>query len=56
MTEAKNTLIAIVAIAILGMACISQSLNGQILALAIVAIAGLGGYEVYRRGKGESEG
>jgi hypothetical protein len=50
-----NTLLAIICIGIMGLACISENINGQILALAIIAIAGLGGYEVYKKVKEVAE-
>lgn len=49
MAESMNTLLAIVAIAIMGIACVTQGIDGQIMALSIIAVAGLGGYEVYKR-------
>lgn len=40
------TILAIVCIAILTILAIIYQLNGRILALALMAIAGLGGYEI----------
>jgi len=47
-----QSILAIVIIGILGLVAIAQGINGQLYALCIIAIAGLGGYEVYRRNKG----
>jgi len=51
-TDSK-TLLAIVAIAALAIASVSQNIDGQIMWLAIIAIAGLGGYDVYTQLKRE---
>lgn len=47
----KNQVVAIVAIAFLGILSIWKGLDGQIIMLSMVAIAGLGGYEVYTQTK-----
>lgn len=52
--EVIQSILAIVIIGILALVAIQSGIDGQLYALAIVAIAGLGGYEVYKRNK-ESE-
>ena len=41
-----KTIIAISAIAIIGLACLHSGLDGQLIALAMIAISGLAGYEL----------
>ncbi len=48
-----NTVLAIVAIATITLAAISKVIDGNIIYLGIIAIAGLGGYEVYKTEKKE---
>jgi len=43
--------LAIIAIAIISLVCVESGVDGQLIALSIIAIAGLGGYEVYKRQK-----
>ena len=49
----SKCLLAIVAIAALAIASVSKGVDGQIMWLAIIAIAGLGGYDVYTQLKRE---
>lgn len=51
-----NTLLAIVSITLVALGMLNQSIDGQLLALAIIAIAGLGGYEVYKKVTKENGG
>jgi len=51
-TDSK-CLLAIVAIAALAIASVSKGVDGQIMWLAIICIAGLGGYDVYTQLKRE---
>lgn len=50
-----NTLLAIVAICIIAISCVSQNIDGNLLGLSIAAIAGLGGFELYQRRKEDDE-
>ena len=51
MTKVNKSTLAITAISIIALACISQKINGQILYLAIGAIAGLAGYDITKNGE-----
>ena len=42
---------AMACIAVVALCCLVKGLNGQIIGVAIVAIAGLGGYELYQQEK-----
>lgn len=55
MSDETHTILAIVAITILALGCLIEGLNHQIIMMALVAIAGLGGYEVYKKRKGGEE-
>jgi len=45
--ESIKCVLAILAIAALAIVAMNKDIDGQILWLAIIAIAGLGGYDVY---------
>jgi hypothetical protein len=49
----SKSLLAIVAIAALAIVALNRDIDGQIVWLAIIAIAGLGGYDVYTQIKRE---
>ena len=49
-------IIAMMLIAIIAIAMMYKQIDGQLLAMCIVAISGLGGYEVYKLEKQKSEG
>lgn len=49
--EGTNCLLAIFCIAVIALATISQNGDSTFLGLCVAAIAGLGGYEVYRKVK-----
>lgn len=51
MSDGINCIMAIVAICAICLCSIVHGINSQVVALSIVAIAGLGGYEVYKRTK-----
>ena len=51
MGEATNCMIAIVVIGLVAITAVSKGLDGNLLGLAIIAIAGLGGFEVYQKAK-----
>lgn len=51
--KGTNTVLAIVAIATITLVAITKTIDGNIIYLGIIAIAGLGGYEVYKNGKKE---
>jgi hypothetical protein len=50
-TDNVNCVLAIISIAILSIVAMNKGIDGQLTALSIAAIAGLGGYEVYKRQK-----
>lgn len=52
--EAIQSLLAILIIGILALVAINYNVDGDILRLSIIAIAGLGGYELYKRANGTS--
>lgn len=53
MSNNTNALIAILAIAIVAIVAMYKLLDGNLMMACVVAIAGLGGYELYSRDKAE---
>ena len=48
-----NALLAIIAICIIAIIAMYKAMDGNLLMACVVAIAGLGGYELYERIKAE---
>lgn len=48
MSQSSANLLAILIIGVLAIVAVDKQLDGQLIWLAIIAIAGLGGYEVYK--------
>lgn len=53
-SEAVQSVLAILIIGILAIVALYHGVDGQLYGLSIVAIAGLGGYEVYQRTKNQT--
>ena len=47
-------IVAMIIVGILAIAAMSKEIDGQLFALCIIAISGLGGYEVYKQKKIEN--
>lgn len=52
-TYAAHIMVAMLSIAILVIYAVSQGVDAETVYMAIIAIAGLGGYEMYRAKKAE---
>ena len=55
MTTTTAHIVAMIILGILAIAAMSKNIDGQLLMLCVAAIAGLGGYEVYKQKNGEND-